>query len=263
MKRSTLPLALFLLLPVLPGQDPNAKKDPDPEVAEKLGDLDDIVTNRKMERDAEAGAVLTALILKWRGGLCEKDQKQIVKGIGNVFLKGKVRPAEQAQIYIAAATALGETDESGADPLEKAFESKRFPDKPEWVQLRESLLRAMGKTKNEKKVKFLIDTARRGPRQLQRQRPEDPQGDRRQAVDPLRLDGQPRPCHRSGGHRGAEHAGPSGRNPPQVERHIEPADGRELRQVRREDPPDCFVSTAMTRSPVTTACCQAAGDRHG
>jgi hypothetical protein len=163
MKRSTLPLARFLLLPVLPGQDPNAKKDPDPEVAEKLGDLDDIVTNRKMERDAEAGAVLTALILKWRGGLCEKDQKQIVKGIGNVFLKGKVRPAEQAQIYIAAATALGETDESGADPLEKAFESKRFPDKPEWVQLRESLLRAMGKTKNEKKVKFLIDTAQRHP----------------------------------------------------------------------------------------------------
>ncbi|MCK5943795.1 MAG: hypothetical protein KAI24_17555, partial [Planctomycetes bacterium] len=103
------------------------------------------------------------LMQKHDKGLNPKDQKAIVKGLDQVLNKYKVRPPNKAQLYSAAAEALGRHGEAGAKVLKTAYEKKRFPDKPEWVPLREKLLTNIGRTKDEDMVKFLVDEARRSP----------------------------------------------------------------------------------------------------
>lgn len=136
---------------------------PDKEVEQKLAQLKDVVADKKFARDGEGLDVITVLVQKWQGGLHEKDKKDILKGIESVFTKGKLRPSDNAQLYLGAAVALGQLGQEGADPLKAAYEDKRFPKKEEWVPLRCEMLKAMGKTKDETKVKFLIEVARRDP----------------------------------------------------------------------------------------------------
>lgn len=136
---------------------------PDKEVELKLGQLKEIVADRKLARDGEGLDVITILVQKWQGGLNEKDKKDVVKGLESVFTKGKLRPSDSAQIYIGAAVALGQLGKDGAEPLQSVFEDKRFPKKEEWVPLRCELLKALGKAKDETRVKFLIEIARRDP----------------------------------------------------------------------------------------------------
>jgi len=147
----------------LPAQRGAAPAGRDKQVEDKLKDLKAVVADRKFSRDAEGLDIITGLVQKWRGGLVAKDQKAVIKGFEGVFFKGRVRPPDRIQLYIGAAAALGETGEPGAQPLQKAFESSRFPRKRPWVMFRESLLKALGKTKNERMVKFLVDTAQRNP----------------------------------------------------------------------------------------------------
>jgi hypothetical protein len=47
--------------------------------------------------------------------------------------------------------------------LKNAYQNKRFPDRKEWVTLREQFLKSIGKTKDESMVKFLSDEACRSP----------------------------------------------------------------------------------------------------
>ncbi len=154
--------ALCALAPAAPAQKP-PKKDQDPEVAAKVDLLDEVADDRKFERDAEGVAAIDVLYQKHEEGLHPKDEKMVLKALDDVLNRSKVRDANQTQLYDAAAAALGQHGAGGAKALKKAFESKRFPDKPEWVPLREKLLRNIGKTKEESMVKFLIDEARRNP----------------------------------------------------------------------------------------------------
>lgn len=140
-----------------------AKAEKDKEVADKLAALKDVVDDRKCARDAEGLDLITVLVQKWQAGLSDKDKKDVVKGIEGVLKGGKLRQPDKAQLYIAAATALGQLGPDGAKPLQAAFEGKRIPDKEPWVPLRETILKALGKTKDESMVKFLTDTARRDP----------------------------------------------------------------------------------------------------
>ncbi|MGE3171250.1 MAG: hypothetical protein AB7O97_01410 [Planctomycetota bacterium] len=157
-------LTALLLAPLSAQDDPPAEPTkPDPVVAEKLDELKDVVGDRKFERDAEANDIITKLVEKWREGLVDKDKKAIVKGLEMTLLKGKLRPADRMQIYNAAATALGLLGVDGSKPLQKAIDGSRFPNKEEWVPLRESMLKALGKTKDEDAIKFLTDVARRDP----------------------------------------------------------------------------------------------------
>jgi hypothetical protein len=153
-------LACTALLPAQGGK-PAA---PDPEVAAKIEQLKEVVADRKMARDAEGIDVITVLVKKWQGGLVDKDQKEVIKGLGAVFTQGKVREPDKMQLYKATATAIGQLGEQGGKPLEAAYTNKqRFPEKREWVPLREDLLRAIGKTKDSKLIKFMTDIARRDP----------------------------------------------------------------------------------------------------
>src|SRR5262245_20930927 len=162
----TAAFVVFLAAAAVCAQDPvpAAKTDkPDKEVADKLATLKAVVEDRKCSRDAEGLDLITQLVQKWQGGLVDKDKKDVVKGIESVLLKGKLRETDKTQIYIAAATALGLLGQDGSKPLQAAFKDERFPDKEAWVPLRETLLKSLGKTKDESAIKFLLNIARRDP----------------------------------------------------------------------------------------------------
>lgn len=167
--RALSPFALAALMAAfaLPGtacsQKPK-KLAPDKEVAEKVGILTKIAKDKKFSRDAEGIQVIDILMQKHEKGLAEKDRKMVVKALDGVLNKNKVRPPDRTQLYNAAAEALGRHEADGAKVLRKAFDNKsRFKAKPQWVPMRERLLRNVGRTKALANVKFLIDEARRNP----------------------------------------------------------------------------------------------------
>lgn len=153
---------LFFLAAVAPAQDP-APKEQDKEIAEKLDTLKECVLDRKMARDGEGLKMIDDLLLKVQAGVHPKDMTAIAKGLDDVFTKGKLRPIDQPGLYSGAAMALGYCGEEGAKVLKSAYSGKRFPDKKEWVPLREALLKNLGRTKDESMVKFLCNEARRQP----------------------------------------------------------------------------------------------------
>lgn len=168
MLRSLIPAALCALLastvaPFLAAQDPAPApapaKGPDKEVAEKIELLKECVLDKKLARDAEAVGAIDALLQKHPTAE-PKDQQAIVKAFEFALTQGKVRPPETIQLYIGAAAALGQCGVEGAKVLKAAYLNKRFPERPDWVPLREALLRHLGKTKDEAQVKFLCVEAR-------------------------------------------------------------------------------------------------------
>ncbi|HEX5053832.1 MAG TPA: hypothetical protein VFZ65_18785 [Planctomycetota bacterium] len=157
---------LFALLAVLAPvsaavapQDPKPK-GPDKEVADKIATLKDVVLDRKMARDDEGRQIIDDLLIKMQAGLDPKDEKDVVKALDSVFMRGKVRPHDDTKLYYAAAAALGYCGTEGAKVLKNAFESKRFDDNKDWVPLREQLLKYLGRTKDESMVKWLTKIAR-------------------------------------------------------------------------------------------------------
>lgn len=154
---------LLCLVSGVCAQDPTPPKPPDKEVAEKVALLDQIGDDKKFARDAEGIEIIDVLYQKHEAGLNEKDQQLIVKALDALLNKQPRRPFNQIKIYSAAANALSQQGAEGAKVLKKAYESKRFPDKPDWVPLREQLLLAIGKAKDESTVKFLVEEASRSP----------------------------------------------------------------------------------------------------
>ncbi len=155
--------ALVTLLALLPAaglpQDP-AAKGPDKEVAEKIVTLKEIVQDKKFARDAEGLQVIDVLLQKSKAGVDPKDQQAIVRALDAVLTLGpKVRPHDKTELYTGAAAALGYCGAEGAKVLKDAYASKRFPEKKEWVPLREQLLKNLGRTKDESMVKFLSKEA--------------------------------------------------------------------------------------------------------
>lgn len=168
MKRQLLLLLPLLLaswsMPLSAQEDaPQAPPPPDAELPGKVDELKDIVNDKKFTRDAEGLGVITTLVQKWQQGLNDKDKAVVVKALDGVLQKGKLRPADMGQLYVAAATALGQLGKDGSKPLKSAFDGSRFPNKPDWVPLREAILKAMGKTKDESQIKFLVEVARQHP----------------------------------------------------------------------------------------------------
>lgn len=162
-----LPLAVLALATGMPAQGDAStpqKHKPDPEVAKMLDELKGVVLDRKVEHDQEGVAILGQLSKKLTDGtMIDKDQDAFAKGLDMVFRQGKVREPDKIQLYTAAAAALGLLGDKGSKPLLDAYKDKRFPARPEWVPLRGQLLKNLGKTKDEKIVKFLIDEARKAP----------------------------------------------------------------------------------------------------
>jgi hypothetical protein len=156
--------ALVTLLGSLPvvAQDPAPAKGPDKEVAEKIETLKDVVLDKKFARDNEGVQIIDSLLLKLKAGLDDKDQLAIVKALDGVFNLGpKVRPPDNTALYSGAVAALGYCGEEGAKVLKNAYLNKtRFPERKEWLPLREQLLKNLGRTKDESQVKFLTKEAR-------------------------------------------------------------------------------------------------------
>lgn len=153
---------LVLALPIsaqTPATD-KAAKGPDKEVAEKIALLKEIVADKKFARDAEGLATIDVLLQKSKLGVDPKDQQAIVKAFEHVLTQGKERPHDKTELYGGAAAALGYCGKEGAKVLKAAYQSKRFPEKPDWVRLREQFLKNLGRTKDESLLKFLCQEAR-------------------------------------------------------------------------------------------------------
>ena len=119
--------------------------------------------SRPASRTAGGIELIDELWKKLDAGVSDKDSKSITKVLELVLFKGKVRPADNIGLYTAAVTTLGYCGSDGAKTLKKAYDSKRFPDKKDWVPLREQILKSLGRTKQESAVDFLLDEARRSP----------------------------------------------------------------------------------------------------
>ncbi|MBL8727265.1 MAG: hypothetical protein JNM25_02465 [Planctomycetes bacterium] len=154
---------LFAVMAMASAQDPEPTKEPDKEIAEKIEALKDVVLDRKTEHDEQGVKLIDELNMKMQAGVHPKDKAAIVKALEDVFFKGKLRAPDHTSLYAGAAAALGYCGEDGAKVLRKAYDKKRFPDKKEWVPLREQLLKYLGRTKDESMVKFLCGEARRQP----------------------------------------------------------------------------------------------------
>jgi hypothetical protein len=165
MKRCLTVLPLFLSALVAQTPAPAAaQKGPDKEIATKIALLKECVLDKKCARDQEGLGIIDALQQKQQaGGVDPKDQQAIVKALEHALSSGKLRPHDQTQIYVGAAAALGYCGPDGAKVLKEAFLSKRFPEKPDWVRLREHFLKNLGRTKDESMIKFLCNEARRNP----------------------------------------------------------------------------------------------------
>lgn len=153
---------LFVLATMASAQEPEPKEQ-DKEIAAKIEALKEVVLDRKVEHDDEGVKLIDELNMKMQGDVHPKDRTLIVKALEDVFFKGKLRQPDRTVLYSGAAAALGYCGEEGAKVLKKAYDGKRFPDKKEWVPMREQLLKYLGRTKDESMVKFLCNEARRQP----------------------------------------------------------------------------------------------------
>lgn len=153
----------FLCSAVAVAQDPAAGKGPDKEVAEQLAVLKEAHADKKFANDARGVEAIDKLLIKTKAGVDPKDQHLVVKALESVLTTGKLRPNDATQLYVGAAHALGYMGADGAKVLKEAYAGKRYPDRPEWVPLREQFLKNLGRTKDESMVKYLVDQATRSP----------------------------------------------------------------------------------------------------
>lgn len=158
-------MALLLLGSVLTAQNPapapTPPKGPDKEVAEKIATLKECILDKKCARDGEGVQIVDFLLQKLQADTLDaKDKAAVVKVFGEAFTGGKLRPHDQTSLYAASAMALGYCGAEGAKVLKAAYTNKsRFPEKTDWVPLREQLLKNLGRTKDESMVKFLVNEA--------------------------------------------------------------------------------------------------------
>lgn len=151
-------LAIGLILATAPAQSTTG----DPTNAARLESLEDVMRDREMQKDAE-GVQLLGEIGASYAELNKADGKRTVKAVGVVFMVGRLREPDQADLYKAAAAALAKMESAGARQLVKVFESKRIPNKEPWAFMRAELVRRIGETKDPKMIKFLCERIARTP----------------------------------------------------------------------------------------------------
>ena len=162
-------LILFALCaPIAPGAAPlevsasaalvsqdTGTPDKRPEVKEMLGELKDHIGKRGDE-DREAVGVIDQLLQEFpQSG--PKDKAAIVKGLGKCF-EVKRQDLEDGvknnQLFLGAAVALGEMGEFATKTLEKWVGNKKHRKD---IALQRQLILSLGKTKDVKAVKKLLD----------------------------------------------------------------------------------------------------------
>lgn len=159
----SIPFVLALLAPAQSGASAGkAASEPDPDIAESIAKIQEAVQDRRMERDGEVVAELKKLAAAVkRPDLNEKDRDDIRDIATAVLARGPMRPPGQIEIYRGAAQLLGRMEEEGARVLRKVYDSSRFPQKPDWWDVRAAIVRAVGETEDLHSVEFLLDEATR------------------------------------------------------------------------------------------------------
>lgn len=120
-----------------------------------------MVKQPKMTEDFRAIGLIQQLAAKPEA-LHPKDQARIVKALGNVFDRGRVRPPDGTHLYREAADALAKFGEEAGRTLQRAIDDDRIKDR-DYAPLRAHMIVALGRTKDEKQVDWLLEQALRSP----------------------------------------------------------------------------------------------------
>ena len=153
--------ALLLVLTLLPTnslglQDPPPEvADKRPEVAEMLGKLK-AHASKEGKEDKDAIAVIDQLNQEFPNS-GPKDKVAIVKGLSKCFEERRMEKegeAPQNQLYLAAAMALGEMGPESTDTLISWIGHKNVKKD---VAVQHRLILSLGRTKNKKAVKELVN----------------------------------------------------------------------------------------------------------
>lgn len=154
-------LCLGLVLASAVAQKPAPTPPPpvDPALPEQCKELKSLVAEPKMTADFQAISLVQKLAkdLEPRN---PKDKERIARAFGDVFSTGKLRPADKDILYRETADALAKFEADGAKELAKVLGDARFKDA---IPLRAHLILALGKTKDEKQVDWLVDQTTRSP----------------------------------------------------------------------------------------------------
>jgi hypothetical protein len=149
--------AALIAASLVPAQTPAV----DASLPERIKELRALVKHPRMEDDYRAIDRIRELA-KDPAARHPKDQERIADALGDVFRAGKTRPPGQSQLYEAAADALASFGADGARALQKAATDDRVSGR-EYARLRAHLVRALGRTKDESQVDWLLEQALRSP----------------------------------------------------------------------------------------------------
>jgi len=131
----------------------------DPALTEQCKELKALVAEPKMTADFQAISLIQNLA-KNPETRNPKDKEKIAKAFGDVFKTGKLRPADKDILYRETGDALGKFDTDGSKELAKVLAEPRFKDA---VPLRAHLIVALGRTKDDKQVEWLLEETTRSP----------------------------------------------------------------------------------------------------
>lgn len=131
----------------------------DPALPDQLKELKTLVADTKMTADFQAIGLIQKLTrdVEQRN---PKDKERLAKGLGEVFRTGKVRPADKDILYRETADQLAKLETNGSKELQKALTDARFKD---LTPLQAHMILALGRTKDDKQVGWILDEAVRSP----------------------------------------------------------------------------------------------------
>ena len=152
------------------------EREPDPKVAEKIEQLEECLTDRKGEKDAEAVKIIRELVEGFPKMVGE-DQEDVFKIVSKVF-RARRKP-DQPQLYREAITALGTMGEqadpddkwgrklrqSAADVLMNVADSRPLTEDG-WEATQELAYENVGRTHDDRKQvvnNFLVEKAIKAP----------------------------------------------------------------------------------------------------
>jgi hypothetical protein len=153
--------SLLLLAAIAAGQDPPPGPKPDPSLPEQLDRLREMVKDRRMQQDYQAIELIRVVAAEPQRRTA-RDRDRIVDAIGDVFRTGRLRPPDKVQLYETAGDTLAEFGEAGAKRLHAALTDDRI-DGRDYRLLRARMIRALGRTKDDHQVEWLLDQALRSP----------------------------------------------------------------------------------------------------
>lgn len=178
MTRALPVLCLAILAAPLAAQKPK-KPERDPAIAEAVTELRERLDHAPPERDGEIIESVHSLVAfvkdveeaeaeaaekgEEHPGMHPKDRVLIVEGLFDVYRLR--RKPEDSRAFVATTDALGRVGGTlAASKLVLEFERDKKFDRDEWNTLRERMLENIGRTKDERRIEWLLDLTLQTPR---------------------------------------------------------------------------------------------------